>query len=333
MLFWASKKKRMVNTVKNRKYQKFYLLSAAGVAAAAAYPVAMGVRVTVEMLRNGAVLMENYPKYVIPYAPIAIALLFGVLLMPVFQKLSNKRGFLLGAALAICAFFSVEYLLETKILIQATEVVSLESWQMSMCYVPPEQYQTRTWEAVDALLGGYSPWFKLHFYLISVVLLLSLLNSFYGYAAMIDTGNESRKKALRIQSAVSLAFLGMCIWACFTAFYRTGEIVVSLASAMLMTVFFVLMGVTVGVFLGSFTLGRKKRLSVLLPSVAAGIMTIAMYVGEALLLSGNLYRFGTGFFFEGLGSLAVAPVDLLVILAAGGSTALICGLLNRSSKN
>ena len=62
-------------------------------------------------------------------------------------------------------------------------------------------------------------------------------------------------------------------------------------------------------------------------------MTIAMYVGEALLLSGNLYRFGTGFFFEGLGSLAVAPVDLLVILAAGGSTALICGLLNRSSKN
>lgn len=105
MLFWASKKKRMVNTVKNRKYQKFYLLSAAGVAAAAAYPVAMGVRVTVEMLRNGAVLMENYPKYVIPYAPIAIALLFGVLLMPVFQKLSNKRGFLLGAALAICAFF------------------------------------------------------------------------------------------------------------------------------------------------------------------------------------------------------------------------------------
>lgn len=102
---------------------------------------------------------------------------------------------------------------------------------------------------------------------------------------------------------------------------------------MLMTVFFVLMGITAGVFLGSFTLGRKKFLSVLLPSVAAGITTIAMYVGEAILLSGNFYRFGTGCFFAGLCRLAVAPVDLLVILAAGGSTALIYGFLNRETEN
>ena len=77
----------------NRRFQKFYLLSAAGAAAMAAYPVAMGVRVTVEMLRNGAVLMENYPKYVIPYPPITVALLLGVLLMPGFQRFSKKAAF------------------------------------------------------------------------------------------------------------------------------------------------------------------------------------------------------------------------------------------------
>lgn len=162
--------------------------------------------------------------------------------------------------------------------------------------------------------------------------LLSLVGVALLTAYPMAMGIHSRKKALGIQSAVSLAFLGMCIWACFTAFYRTGEIVVSPVSAILMAGFFVLMGITVGIFLGSFTLGRKKILSVLLPSVAAGITTVAMYAGEAILLSGNLYRFGTGFLFEGLGRFALAPADLLIVFTVVAGTAVICILLNRTGR-
>ena len=163
-------------------------------------------------------------------------------------------------------------------------------------------YETRTWEAVD-VLGGYSPAFKIHFYLISVVIIVSLLNCFYGIAKMIRTGDHSRKKALVVQTITSAAFLGMCIWACFTAFYRTGEITVSPLSAVLMAVFFALLGITMGVYTGSFTLGKRKLLSLALPTAIAAIVTIAMYIGEMILLSGNLYRFGSGFLFEGLGTL------------------------------
>ena len=53
-----------------------------------------------------------------------------------------------------------------------------------------EYYQTRTWQAVDVLLGGYSPAFKLHFYLISIVIIVSLLNCFYGFARMIRLGDQ-----------------------------------------------------------------------------------------------------------------------------------------------
>jgi len=54
-----------------------------------------------------------------------------------------------------------------------------------------------------------------------------------------------------------------------------------------------------------------------------------MYIGEMILLSGNLYRFGSGFMFEGLGTLVLAPIDILVIIASGLVTWLICFNLNK----
>lgn len=309
-------------------YKKFFSLSVAIVGGASLYPVYMGIYLLKEMLQNGAVPLECYPKYVIPYTPIALALLLGILLLPLIQKLFRKLDLLWVSLFSTILFFVIERFMETKILVQTKELVQLESWQMSLCYVPPEEYQTRTWEAVDILLGGYSPAFKLHFYLISIVILVSLLNCFYGFAKMISTGDDSRKKVLTIQAITSIAFLGMCIWACFTSFYRTGEITVSALSALLMAVFFVLFGVTMGVFIGSYTMGKKKIQSIVFPSIIASLFTFAMYIGEMILLNGNLYRFGNGFLFNGLGCLVFAPIDLLVIIISGSVTAIICIAVN-----
>ncbi|MGM9640643.1 MAG: hypothetical protein ACI3V3_04695 [Faecousia sp.] len=308
----------------NKRYTRFYILSLLLVLIASAYPLYMGVVTTAEMIQKGAVSMESYPKYIIPYTPIAVAMILGVALLPLLQKLFQKTDFLWSAVLSTGIFFMVERLMETKILVQAQEVVYLESWQLSLCYIPPELYQTRTWEAVDVLLGGYSPAFKLHFYLISVVIIVTLLNCFYGFAKMIRSGDYRPKKALVIQGVTGVAFLGMCIWACFTAFYRTGEITVSARSGILMAVFFALMGITMGVFVGSFTLDKHKIWSVWLPAVTASLITLAMYIGEMLLLSGNLYRFGTGILFRGLAGIVLAPVDILIILISGIVTALTC---------
>lgn len=315
----------------HRHFRRFYLFSCLCVIAASFYPIYMGVQVIKAMLQNGTVPIERYPKYVIPYTPVAIAIIVGVLLIPVFQKLFKKLEFFWGAVFSAAIFFIVERLMETKILVQTQKFVPLESWQMSLCYIPPEQFQTRTWQAVDVLLGGYTPAFKLHFYIISLVLIVSFLNCFYGFAKMFSSGDYARRKALTIQAVTSLSFLGMCIWACFTSFYRTGEITVSALSAVLMAVFFILLGVTSGVFAGSFTLGKGNKLSILLPAVISAVTTLAMYAGEMILLSGHLYRFGSGFLFDGIGAIVIAPIDLLIILISGGITALICKMINRSS--
>lgn len=320
--------------MKNKSFNRYYLFACIGVLVASYYPLSMGVRVVTDMIANGTVLKENYPKYIIPYTPICIAIIVGVLLLPLCIRLFKKFALVGGASIATGVFFATELLFEQKVVVSTAETVTkLEDWQMFMCYVPPEgwgetviTYKTQT--AVDILMGDYNPAFKLHFYVISIVLIITILNCFYGFGLMIKNGNKKRLKSLILQSVCSLAFLGLCILACFTAFWRDGSIQVSPLSAVLMTIFFVLFGVTTGAFVGSFLLGKRKAVSILIPSVVASAMTLLMYVGEMILLNGHLYRLGTGFLFEGLHGIIFAPIDLLVILLSGCTTALIFTWIN-----
>lgn len=320
--------------MENKTFRKYYLFSLLGVLLASCYPIYMGISVIVDMIRYGTVYAENYPKYIIPYTPIALALLVCVALIPVALKYFEKYALLFGTVISTVLFFVFEFILERAVTVTRTVTgifSTLEDWQMFMCYVPPNSFEERTWTEVDVLMGEYSPAFKLHFYIISIVLIISILNCFYGFAKMIHTGDKSRRKSLVIQSVASGAFLGMCIWACFTAFYRNGDIQVSALSAVLMSVFFVLFGVTVGIYIESFTLNKKPLLSVWLPSVSAAVVALLMYIGEMILLSGHLYRFGDGFFFAGIPGIVLAPVDIVVILGSGVMTAIIASFVRNKN--
>lgn len=320
--------------MENKTFRKYYLFSLLGVLLASCYPIYMGISVIVDMIRYGTVYAENYPKYIIPYTPIALALLVCVALIPVALKYFKKYTLLFGTVISTVLFFVFEFILERAVTVTRTVTgifSTLEDWQMYMCYVPPNSFEERTWTEVDVLMGEYSPAFKLHFYIISIVLIISVLNCFYGFAKMIHTGDKSRRKSLVIQSVASGAFLGMCIWACFTAFYRNGDIQVSALSAVLMSVFFVLFGVTVGIYIESFTLNKKPLLSVWLPSVSAAVVTLVMYIGEMILLSGHLYRFGDGLFFAGIPGIVLAPVDIVVILGSGVMTAIIASFVRNKN--
>ena len=320
--------------MKSKSFNRYYLLSCLGVLIASYYPLSMGVRVITDMLMNGTVMKENYPKYIIPYTPISVAIIVGVLLMPLFIRIFKRFAFAGGAVSVTGIFFGLELLFEQKVVVSTAETVTkLEDWQMYMCYVPPEgwgenvtTYKTQT--AVDILMGDYNPAFKLHFYIISILLIVTILNCLYGFGVMIKNWDKRRCKSLILQSICSAVFLGLCILACFTAFWRDGSIRVSSLSAALMTVFFILFGVTAGVFVGSFLLGKRKLVSVWIPAISASVMTLLMYIGEMVLLNGHLYSLGSGFLFEGLPGIVFAPIDLLVVLLSGSVTALIFSLLN-----
>ena len=312
--------------MKNKTFRWFYALSMLGVLIASAWPLCMGVRVVRDMIVAGTVMGEDYPKYIIPYLPVALAVIIGVALMPLLIGYCRKYALLAASGVGMGVFLASELMLENWVIVTDTVMAKLESWQMFMCYVSPDMFETRTWRAIDVLIGEYSPWFKLHFYIIAVVLILAFLNCFYGFGQMIVSGRRERLRHLILQSVAAGLFLGLCILACFTAFWRTGDITVSPLSAFLMCLFFIVFGVTMGIFTASFLTKRPHPAVLALSASVASAVTLIMYIGELILLSGHLYRFGNGFLFDGLGALVLAPIDLIVILLSGGITAVILKL-------
>jgi O-antigen/teichoic acid export membrane protein len=176
-----------------------------------------------------------------------------------------------------------------------------------------------------------NPAYKVHFYLIALVILLSVVNVLYGYTRMLKENDRSPKKPLMTQLVCALVFIGLCIWACFTAFYRNGTLDISALSASLMAIFFVVFGVTLGVYFSCIFYGRRRFLSLVLPAVVASATTAAMYAGELVLMDGALFRLGSGAFFEPLGGLPLSPADISIILAAGALTLVIAALINRGT--
>ncbi len=104
----------------SKRLNMYYPFACLSVLAMSFYPLYMGIRVICDMIANGTVLKENYPKYIIPYTPISLALLLGVFLMPLFMKLFKRYAFLGGAAVSTGTFFIIEMLFERKVVITAS---------------------------------------------------------------------------------------------------------------------------------------------------------------------------------------------------------------------
>ena len=99
--------------LKDRKFARFYVLALVIVAVLTCYPVYMGLRVLLDMSNKGYVLVDDYPKYVIPYTPISIAVILGVAVMPLALKL--KKFPLLTVSLGALVVFFLLFLHDTTV--------------------------------------------------------------------------------------------------------------------------------------------------------------------------------------------------------------------------
>jgi hypothetical protein len=306
--------------------KKFYVSSLGIIFLLSFYPLAMGVQILTAYISHGYIDAADYPKYVIPYTPIAIALIVSVAALPLAVKLCNKFALSVVSILGVGLFLLFEIIFESVTVFSVKEgIADIGSWQMYLCVAPMQVIETVEFRETigQALSERYSPLFKVHFYLISILIVLTVLGVVYGFSKMIRENNYIKIKPLIIQTAAVAVFVALCIFACFTAFYRTGDINISALSAWLMSVFFIMFGITAGTYSGSLLYFKKPVFSRFIPSLIASAATVLMYVGELFLMDGELFKFGRGFFFQPFAMLPFAPVDYAVIAASGVITYLI----------
>lgn len=313
------------------QYRSFYLLSVLAILLASVYPIYMGLAAFRSFLLNKIVLAEDYPKYIIPYTPICISLIVVVCLMPILYRIGKKYTLLISSVLGAVLFGVMELAFEQIPIVEfplSSRQIPLQSWQLSLCAATPEVLRS----IGKSIYAGNNPAFKVHFYLISLVIILAVINVVCGFMMMLKEQDYSKKKPLIVQLISAVVFVGLCILACFTAFYRNGTLNISSLSAILMSIFFVVFGVTFGVYFGCIFYQKSKWLSIAVPTVVSMATTIAMYAGELILTGGYLYRFGYGALCRPIGGIPFAAIDFIVIAVSGLLTCGLMLLLNRKKE-
>lgn len=309
------------------KNKRLYFIILAVILLASFYPLYMGAAVLTAFFRNGGIDASDYPKYIIPYTPLCISIIASAALLPVVLKHFRKRALLLLSIIGVALFFAAELSFERIVVFEGMTKVNVEAWQLYMCVATPQVAAA----VGSPLAAQYSPAFKVHFYLISIVVILAVINLVYGFINMNGGKDKLRKTPLIAQLVSVVIFVGLCILACFTAFYRTGSLYVSSVSAVLMSAFFITFGLTSGVYAGTILYAKKSLFSIIIPSVISALTTFAMYAGELVLTGGVLYRLGSGTVFEPLTPLPFAVIDFSVILLSGLLTCFILYLIKPKS--
>ena len=343
--------------------KKFYFWSLAVLAVLSAYPLVNGARMAYISISYGALEPEQYAKYVVPYAAICVSLLSYAALQPVFFKL-KRLAFPTGMAFAFGVFFAVGRFFETMqihisgmTLIDAsalapvlndptsavaeaaistanTTIATVDIWQAALCIASPAmREQSLTYASRESfyyVVGGGA--YKIHYYLISLVLITMVCGLIYGITKMLRDKNYQQVKPIFLRGICTAALIALCIFTNTTAFFRQAAPIQTPLASSLTALFFVVLGAAAGVYAGSYLLEKGKRLGVGVPVLLSLCASALMYVGEAVMMKGNLYRFGTGWFFEGLPGIALAPVDVLIVLLSGVMTGLILGMARRHQR-
>lgn len=319
-----------------KSVRKYYLISLAVLLALSAYPLVMGLKIVFLQLQNGGVRPEDYARYVIPYTAVCLSIVAAAALYPLLSRL-KRLPVLAATAAAFILFVGIELYMESitlatpaaRILSNSSyEAETAVTWQLLSCFQSPQAISAFTKNLMAdksgfeaAFLQNYNDAFKIHYFLISFVLIALIVSIFYGYGRAIARGDMKKKLPLRLQLYVAVLLLDLCVFANFTGFFRGRGQYQPMLPSLLTGLFFVVLGAAAGIYAGSWLIGRGRALSVWLPVVVAVLVCSVMYFGEYNLLAGNLYRFGRGWFFDGLPAIALAPADVIVVLLAGGATA------------
>lgn len=331
----------------NKEYKRFYLISLVVLTVLSAYPLINGIRMAYLSIANGAIEPEQYAKYVVPYAAMCFAVILFASAQPLLFKI-KRSAFTVGLTGAYTVFVAIEQFFENiKVNTGSMTLVdpssfpagsattipsaSIDVWQASLCMTSPLTM------GQSMLFSSHNRYFyvlanntyKIHYYIITLILITMICGLIYGIGSMKYSGDNRRKKTLILQCIATSALISLCVFANMTAFFRQPEAIQTPLASVLTCLFFIVLGSSAGIYSGSLLLNKGRLLGIGLPVLLSVLAAVLMYIGEAAMMKGGLYRFGTGWFFEGLPNISMAPADILVVLLSGAATWLVLHLVRK----
>lgn len=325
----------------DRSYKHFYWGALAILLFISAYPLINGVRMICLFLANGAIEPDQYARYVIPYAAICFALILFAALQPVWPKIFKRITLALSTSVSFVVFIAIEAFFEgMKINTNGLSPIKgfhpaprIDVWQAASCYISPDAVKAMSRQAKIEQDGFYyilgDNTYKIHYYLVSLVIIIIMCSLIYGFGKMLRDKNEAMRKPLVLQAVSAAALIGLCVFANMTGFFRDTAPIQNLTASILTCLFFIVLGSAAGIYAGSFLMEKGKLLALGFPVLLSTVVCTMMYAGESAMMDGNLYRFGVGWFFTGIPGISVAVADLLVILLSAAVTGLTLHVAGR----
>ena len=307
-------------------YRRFYWLSLCVLLLVSSYPLWNAAVIITELIKNGAVPQDLYARYVIPYAAMSASVILVMLIQPLLLRL-KKFAMFAACAIALVLFVSIEIPIESiTVEVSSPQFYSnqpvdigettIDIYQLALCSISPVVVDSVYGENVT-LAAPKNDAYKIHYYFVSFVMIIMAVGVLFGLGQRLKEQKPDRRLPLILRSISLICLLALCIFANVTGFFRDIAPIQTPLASVLTCLFFVVLGASTGIFSGSFMLKNNSPLAVIIPVLLSFSAVCSMYVGEAALMDGELYRFGTGVFFSSVGTLALAPVDYLVILLSG----------------
>jgi hypothetical protein len=287
-----------------------------------AYPVAMGVKIAVLQFQGGSIQPDDFAQYVIPYAAAFSSILLTVFLYPLISR-QKRFSVLTASLLSMGLFIGMEWYIESMT-INTSKAQAAFQWQLVS--------SIGTTETTQAFQKLFDSTFRIQSALISFLLILFIVGMIYNYKNVLSSNDRVKRNLFRLQVFLTVLFIAFCITANIPSSFREAVDFLSPHSSVLTSCFFVLMGVTFGVYLAGFLSGKSRMISLVLPAACAFLITASMYYGEYKMLDGVLYRFGYSKFFQQLSFTRVTPVDMLITFVSGMLTAFLAGIIRWTSR-
>lgn len=316
-----------------RRYWRSYFMSLAVLLVLSAYPLINGVRIAYISITRGSLEPEQYAQYVVPYAAICVSILWYAALQPVFAKI-KRFAFPVGIFSAYGVFIAMERYFESMQIrtvgmapidtstlepVASGGEATADIWQFALCYISPDiQQQSPVYSSQsNPLYVAGNNMYKIHYYLISLILITMVCGLVYGLAKVIRNNDREQIIPLCLRGVTTATLTALCIFANTTAFFRQAEPIQTPLASVLTGLFFIILGAAAGIYTGSFLLKKERKIGIGMPLLISLCVTALMYFGEAAMMGWKLYRFGTGWFFNGLPGIILAPVDIIIVLLAG----------------